>query len=281
MNSKVCPVCKIKFIHSDRRKKFCSIKCKTEGAKEYNKKYNQSDNYKKSKKKWIKSQKGKEYLKKYSQTETFKEYQKKYKKLVRDRAKGVLEITCLKCNIKFIHSDRRKKFCSIKCKTEGAKEYNKKYRKTDKFKKSLRRYRTSDKGKAADKRTYETRKKNGKFQMWQSKYEKERRKSDPEFKLKSSMRKRLYIFLKSSNMKKTNKTFKMIGCTPKFLKEYLEKKFKPGMTWDNHTINGWHVDHQIPLDSAKNEEELEKLMHYTNLQPMWAVDNIKKSNKII
>ena len=80
-------------------------------------------------------------------------------------------------------------------------------------------------------------------------------------------------------MRKTNKTFKMVGCTPKFLKEYLEKKFKPGMTWDNHTINGWHVDHIIPLDSAKNEEDVKRLMHYTNLQPLWALDNIKKSNK--
>ncbi len=279
MISKICPVCEKEFIHSDRRKKFCSTKCKTEHAKEYNKKYIKSDNYKKSKKKWMESQKGKEYLKKYPQTDTFKEYQKKYKKSVRSRAKGVLEITCSKCEKKFIHSDRRKKFCSTECRMEYYKEYNIKYRKTDKFKKSLRKYRISDKGKASDKRTYETRKKNGKAWTWQNKYEKDRRKSDPEFKLKSSMRKRLNIFLKSSNMRKTNKTFKMVGCTPKFLKEYLEKKFKPGMTWDNHTINGWHVDHIIPLDSAKNEEDVKRLMHYTNLQPLWALDNIKKSNK--
>ena len=73
----------------------------------------------------------------------------------------------------------------------------------------------------------------------------------------------------------------MVGCTPEFLKEYLEKKFKPGMTWQNHTRTGWHIDHKIPLSSAKTPEAVEKLMHYTNLQPLWSVENIRKSNKIL
>ena len=82
-------------------------------------------------------------------------------------------------------------------------------------------------------------------------------------------------------MRKNNKTFKMVGCTPKFLKEYLEKKFKQGMTWKNHTVHGWHVDHIIPLSKAKTSEDVEKLMHYTNLQPLWAKDNIIKKDKLI
>ena len=71
----------------------------------------------------------------------------------------------------------------------------------------------------------------------------------------------------------------MVGCTPEFLKEYLEKQFKPGMTWQNYTRKGWHIDHRTPLDSAKTPEDIEKLMHYTNLQPMWWRENIIKSNK--
>ena len=81
-------------------------------------------------------------------------------------------------------------------------------------------------------------------------------------------------------MRKTNRTFIMVGCTPKFLKEYLEKQFKPGMTWQNYGIRGWHIDHIIPLDSAKTPEDVEKLMYYTNLQPLWAIENIKKGNKL-
>lgn len=93
------------------------------------------------------------------------------------------------------------------------------------------------------------------------------------------VRKRLYSFLKSHNITKKNKTFDIVGCSPEFLKEYIEKQFTEGMSWVNR--NEWHIDHIIPLSSAKTEEEIYKLCHYTNLQPLWAEDNIKKGNKII
>ena len=96
-----------------------------------------------------------------------------------------------------------------------------------------------------------------------------------------NLRRRLNHFLKVTNMRKINKTFVMVGCTPEFLKKYLEKRFKRGMSWKNNTPKGWHLDHRIPLDSAKTPKGLEKLMHYTNLQPMWSIDNIKKGNRII
>ena len=73
----------------------------------------------------------------------------------------------------------------------------------------------------------------------------------------------------------------MVGCSPKFLKNYLESKFEPGMTWHNHSSKGWHIDHKIPLSSAKNREDVYKLAHYKNLQPLWSTDNIKKGKKII
>ena len=83
------------------------------------------------------------------------------------------------------------------------------------------------------------------------------------------------------NIVKNNKTFDIVGCTPQYLKEYLENKFTEGMSWVNHSQYGWHIDHIIPLSSAKTEDELYKLCHYTNLQPLWAEDNLKKSNKIL
>ena len=93
------------------------------------------------------------------------------------------------------------------------------------------------------------------------------------------MRSRLRKYLTIHNITKRNKTFDIVGCTPEFLKEYLEIQFTEGMTWENRCE--WHIDHIIPLSSAKNEDELYKLCHYTNLQPLWAEDNLKKSNKII
>ena len=106
-----------------------------------------------------------------------------------------------------------------------------------------------------------------------------KRKNDPIFKLSFNVRKRLHKFLKINNITKNNKTFEIVGCNPKFLKEYLEIQFKDNMSWDNY--GEWHIDHIIPLSSAKTEEEIYKLSHYTNLQPLWAEDNLRKGNKII
>ena len=54
-----------------------------------------------------------------------------------------------------------------------------------------------------------------------------------------------------------------------------------GMSWDNYGRDGWHIDHIIPLSSTKIKEEIIKLNHYTNLQPLWATDNLKKGSKIL
>ena len=106
-----------------------------------------------------------------------------------------------------------------------------------------------------------------------------RKEEEPEFKLLTNMRSRLSKYLKKLNISKTNKTFDIVGCTPQELKEHLEKQFSNGMTWENRVE--WHIDHIIPLSSAKTEEELYKLCHYTNLQPLWAIENMKKGNKIV
>jgi hypothetical protein len=107
----------------------------------------------------------------------------------------------------------------------------------------------------------------------------ERGKFDTLFNIKQRMRCRLHHFLNKCEIAKKTKTFDILGCSPYFLKQYLEKQFKDGMTWDNR--NEWHIDHIIPLSSAKTEDEIYKLCHYTNLQPLWAEDNLKKGNKIL
>lgn len=108
---------------------------------------------------------------------------------------------------------------------------------------------------------------------------KERRDTDPIFNLTNRMRCRLRKYLTILNITKKNKTFEIVGCSPEFLKEHLESQFTDGMTWDNRSE--WHIDHIIPLSSAQTEDEFYKLCHYTNLQPLWGLDNIKKSNKIL
>lgn len=104
-----------------------------------------------------------------------------------------------------------------------------------------------------------------------------RRKNDSNFKLKELLRSRLYKATKAKSWKKNTKFNEYIGCTLEELKLHLEKQFTEGMSWDNQ--GEWHIDHIIPLNSATTEEEMYKLCHYTNLQPMWASDNIRKSDK--
>ena len=119
------------------------------------------------------------------------------------------------------------------------------------------------------------------FSEYIKNYNKNKTESDPLFKLIKNVRCRVSEFLKGRKLQKNNRTFNIVGCTPIKLKTYLEEQFVDGMSWNNYGIYGWHIDHIIPLSSAKTEEEIFKLCHYTNLQPLWAVDNLKKSNKLI
>lgn len=111
-------------------------------------------------------------------------------------------------------------------------------------------------------------------------YQKNRKKTDVVYRAKSNIKLRVYHAIKTKGFKKNNSTTKMIGLSYEELRIYIENKFLNGMTWENYGKKGWHVDHIIPLSSAKNIKDLEKLMHYTNLQPLWWHDNLKKSNKI-
>lgn len=104
--------------------------------------------------------------------------------------------------------------------------------------------------------------------------------SDPIFKLYKNVRGRIKKYLNSENITKRNKTFEIVGCSPQFLKEHIEKQFTEGMSWElvgKHI----HIDHIIPLSSAKSDAEVYELCHYTNLQPLWAEDNLKKGSKIL
>ena len=107
-------------------------------------------------------------------------------------------------------------------------------------------------------------------------YTKERRKYDIEFKIRCNVRSRIKSFLNSKNIRKNTETFNIVGCEPSKLKEHIEKQFRDGMCWENYGLNGWHIDHIIPLISGKTEDEIYKLCHYTNLQPLWWYENLEK-----
>lgn len=111
-----------------------------------------------------------------------------------------------------------------------------------------------------------------------ARYIRERRHNDPQYKVAHNLRKRLSMSLKSKKTYKSNKTLVYIGCSKEQLKIHIEGLFNNGMSWDNY--GKWHIDHIKPISlfDLSKEEEIYKAMHYTNLQPLWAIDNIKKNN---
>lgn len=114
-----------------------------------------------------------------------------------------------------------------------------------------------------------------------NKYIKNKYSINLQYKLECILRARLLIALKGRQ--KRDRTLDLIGCTIPELKIYLEKQFKKGMTWENWKYKGWHIDHIKPISKfdLSNKQEIYKACHYTNLQPMWSLDNHKKGNKLI
>ncbi len=104
-----------------------------------------------------------------------------------------------------------------------------------------------------------------------------RKKIDINYRLKQNLRKRLNAALKVKTWHKNSKFNEYIGCNLFKLRHHLELQFNHGMSWDNY--GKWEIDHIIPLSLAKTEQELYKLSHYMNLQPLWKIDNIKKGGK--
>jgi hypothetical protein len=107
-------------------------------------------------------------------------------------------------------------------------------------------------------------------------YEKEKYHSDPLYKLK--------VWYKNSINRavdgKISGKLSFLGCSIKEFRDHLESQFEEGMNWGNHAMDGWHIDHILPLSAAgKDKEKIKLLSHYTNLRPMWGTENISKLAK--
>jgi len=143
------------------------------------------------------------------------------------------------------------KYAKARRSSKHGKEYQKAYKQKQKFKDYRRSYKNA--------------------------HEKTKRLIDPMFAMSCRLRMRICDAIRRNGFHKTSKTKDMLGCSWEFFMSYMESKFVDGMTWKNR--DKWHIDHIIPLASAKSQEELIKLNHYTNLQPLWAVDNLRKGCK--
>jgi hypothetical protein len=186
----------------------------------------------------------------------------------RKRNKDGLEHYCRSCMVilrkkwdhKYSKTDKFKK-CQHKYNTsEKGKEKYKRHFKTDKGKETLRKYRSSEKGKLIQKR-----------------YNRKNYNS-----ISGSMRARINQSLKGGKLGKHWE--ELIGYSLEDLKEHLEKLFRKGMNWDNHSLGGWHIDHIKPISyfniESYDDKDFKKCWVLENLQPLWAEDNMIKGAKI-
>ena len=110
-----------------------------------------------------------------------------------------------------------------------------------------------------------------------AKWESNRKKTDKDYRLQHSIRNRIRMAIKKNV--KSGKSLDLLGCDIYFFKKYISNMFKPGMTWENH--GEWHLDHIRPcctFDLSKPEEQQE-CFHYTNMQPLWKKENLRKAKK--
>jgi hypothetical protein len=170
-------------------------------------------------------------------------------------------------NIEYFEKYRKENRDKINGKLTEWRKNNPKYRR-EYYEKNYEKEITYSRIKSKENKEY--------FRNWT----KDKYKTDILFSLKMKLNGRLRKVLKRNNLKKNYKFCDILGCSLEEFKLYFESKFTEGMSWD---LMGKeiHIDHIIPCASAKTEEEMIKLFHYTNLQPLWAKDNMSKSDKIL
>ena len=113
-------------------------------------------------------------------------------------------------------------------------------------------------------------------------YQKNKYKTDINYKLRMLIGGRIRRVLNHSRTNKGNKSIELLGCSLPFLKEYIENLFQKEMSWDKFHNGEIHIDHKIPCASfdLTDLNQQRECFHYSNLQPLWAVDNLRKGSKV-
>jgi len=122
---------------------------------------------------------------------------------------------------------------------------------------------------------------------WARSYRLRRLAADPVYKATVAMRRRFYMAVRNQiydgwNIR-SGAAVRLLGCTMAEFVAHIESLWLPGMTWNNWSRDGWHIDHIMPLAAFDLADECQrsKACHYTNLRPLWAKDNLAKGSKCL
>ena len=210
-----------------------------------------------------------------SNKDTIKAYDKDYREANKDKISSKQKA--------YNEANKDKIKAYQKANKDKLKNYNKDYQKANKDKIKLQKkvYNQANRDRLKLRKNDWCQDNKDKIKLQKNSYSKNRRKTDIQFKLSHNLRSRLKSAIKGNF--KIGSAVNDLGCSIEQLKQYLESKFLLGMTWDNWTTDGWHIDHIKPLASfdLTDKKQFLEACHYTNLQPLWATDNIIKSDKIL
>jgi len=166
---------------------------------------------------------------------------------------------------------------------QATKEYHKQYREVNKekikqwkidnkeqVKETLKIYKEKNKEKIRQYRQANKERHNA--------YLREQRKRDPNARIRWNLRGRLSKALKRQLLSKTQHTLDLVGCTIDELRQHIELQWLPGMSWDNNTKTGWHIDHIKPCKTfdLTDPEQQKECFHYSNLRPLWSKENLSR-----
>ena len=236
------------------------------------------------------NEKRKEYWKEYYQKnnekrkEYLKEYYQKNKERLREKKKEYLKEYYQKNKEKWKHKNKNKKEYMKEYRKENKEKlnnYSKKYYEKNKEAMILKilKWREKNEEKVKERMRKYNKENREKFRNYYKKRYKEIYKNNTQYKLGKILRNRLHHALKGNV--KNGSAVHDLGCTLEELKVYLENQFQEGMTWENWKHDGWHIDHIKPLSKfdLTDPVQFKEACHYTNLQPLWWNENLKKSNK--
>lgn len=166
----------------------------------------------------------------------------------------------------------------IPCQKIKNNKYQTEYRKENENKDYIKKWREDNKEDIKLKKSIYYKKNKEKIVEKVTTYQKDRIKKDPLYKLIRGIRALILQSLKNRFTEKSKKTQDILGCSFEEFKIYLESMFDENMNWENQGTY-WHMDHIIPISSANTKEEVYKLNHYTNFQPLYWRDNLIKGNR--